>query len=208
VFWRAFAEAGGLSPLPESEREARGVAALAPGSTLRLRGAASESFVKSAELAQYSLIHIAAHAVVSDDDLGGAAMALAPDAQADGYLTAADLAGLDLAAELVVLSGCRTAQGVVVRGEGIQGLTAPLLRAGARAVLATSWKVRDADAARFVERFYRGVAADGRAAPALRRAKLEARGAGVPGSVWAGFVLTGDPGAGFAVPRSSVKALR
>jgi CHAT domain-containing protein len=165
-------------------------------------------FLRRTPLGWYSLIHIAAHAVVSDEDLGGAAIALAPDARADGYLTASDLAQLDLAAELVVLSGCRTSQGVVVTGEGIQGLTAPLLRAGARAVLATNWKVRDADAAQFVERFYRQLALDGRIAPALQRAKLDALRGGTPATVWAGFTLTGDAAAGFTVQRSRVKALR
>lgn len=208
MLWRAFAAAGGLPPLPESEREARSVAGVVSGSTLRLRGAASESFVKSAPLSRYSLIHVAAHAVVSDDDLGGAAVALAPDALADGYLTAADLAGLELAAELVVLSGCRTARGVVVAGEGVQGLTAPLLRAGARSVLATSWAVRDSEAAQFVALFYRELGVDGRVVPALRRAKLDARQSGMPASVWAGFVLTGDASAAVRVPRPAVKALR
>src|SRR5262249_7228649 len=48
----------------------------------------------------------------------------------DGFLSPADLAALRLNANLVVLSACRTAGGVIVAGEGVQGLTAPLLEAG------------------------------------------------------------------------------
>src|SRR5262245_34832792 len=42
---------------------------------------------------------------------------------------------------MVMLFACRTAGGVVVNGEGIQGLTAAFLQAGARSVVATSWRV-------------------------------------------------------------------
>jgi CHAT domain-containing protein len=167
---------------------------------VRLRADASEAWLKQAPLEQYGLIHIGAHAVVSDDDLGGSAVALAPGGGEDGFVTAADLAALSLRADLVVLSGCRTAGGVVVFGEGIQGLTAPLLRAGARSVLATSWTVRDADAARFTSRFYGELERDGAVAQALARAKRAARTAGQPASVWAGFVLVGNPYARLPVP--------
>jgi len=195
LFRRSFAAAGGLPPLPASEAEARRAARVAPLSTVRLRADASESWLKQAPLEQYTMIHIAAHAVVSDDDLGGSAVALAPGGGEDGFVTAADLAALSLRAELVVLSSCRTAGGVVIAGEGLQGLTAPLLRAGARAVLATGWEVRDRDASRFTDLFYRELERDGLVVTALGRAKRAARAAGMPASVWAGFVLVGNPAA-------------
>ncbi len=200
LFRRAFADAGGLPPLPASEGEARRAARVSGGSTVRLRSDASEAWLKQAQLQKFGLIHIAAHAVVSDDDLGGSAVALAPGGGEDGFVTAADLAALSLRADLVVLSGCRTAGGVVVFGEGIQGLTAPLLRAGARSVLATSWTVRDDAAARFTNRFYGELERNGEVAPALARAKRASRAAGQPASVWAGFVLVGDPFTRVAVP--------
>ena len=195
LFRRSFAAAGGLPPIPASEGEARRAARVAPGSTLRLRADASEAWFKQAPLEQFALIHIGAHAVVSDDDLGGSAVALAPGSGEDGFVTAADLAALSLRAELVVLSSCRTAGGVVVAGEGIQGLTAPLLRAGARAVLATSWQVRDREASRFTALFYQELERDGVVVAALGRAKRAARAAGMPAGVWAGFVLVGNPAA-------------
>ncbi|MGH7536669.1 MAG: CHAT domain-containing protein [Gemmatimonadales bacterium] len=71
------------------------------------------------------------------------ALALTPGQGEDGFVTPGELAGLRLDADLVVLSACRTAGGVVVDGEGVQGLTAPLLAAGARSVVATSWQVGD-----------------------------------------------------------------
>ena len=200
TYWRAFSEAGGLPPLPASEREARFATRLASASVLRTGAGASESYARQPGLGDFTLIHVAAHAVVSDDDLGGSALALAPGSGLDGFLTAGDLAALKLNAELVVLSGCRTAGGVVIAGEGIQGLTAPLLAAGSRRVLATGWRIRDADAARFMEIFYRELPLDGQVGAALRRAKLAARSAGMSAAVWGAFVLVGDPLGGF-VPR-------
>ena len=193
LFRLAFANVGGLPPLPASEREARRAGGLARGSTILLREQASESWLKQAPLQQYAVIHVAAHAVVSDDDLGGSAVALAPGGGHDGFVTAADLGALRLNADLVVLSGCRTAGGVLVAGEGLQGLTAPLLQAGAQSVLATIWRVGDGDAARFIDLFYRELARDGAVAPALGRAKRNALSAGLPASIWAAWVLVGNP---------------
>jgi CHAT domain-containing protein len=75
----------------------------------------------------------------------------------------------------------------------VQGLTAPLLEAGARAVVATLWPVRDRETAAFMEAFYAALS-DGRpATDALRAAKLDAIERGVPASGWASFTLVGDP---------------
>jgi len=59
-----------------------------------------------------------------------------------------------LDADLVMLSGCSTALGLIMGGEGILGLTGPLLQAGAHSVVATLWPVSDRGSAEFVKRFY------------------------------------------------------
>jgi hypothetical protein len=82
---------------------------------------------------------------------------------------------------------------VVVDGEGIQGLTAPLLEAGARSVVATSWRVGDRSTTQFVDGFYAAMAKRQPIIEALRAAKLAAMRAGAPPSVWAAFALVGDP---------------
>jgi CHAT domain-containing protein len=79
---------------------------------------------------------LSTHALVDDRALGRTA--LAPGPSGSGLVTPGELAGLRLDADMVVLSACRTAGGVVVDGEGIQRLTAALLAAGARSVVATA----------------------------------------------------------------------
>jgi CHAT domain-containing protein len=188
-----FAAAGGLRRLPYSSEEARGVARVMTNATLRLRDQASEAFLRSAPLRGYRAIHFATHAVVDERSPTRTAMALAPGNGHDGFLGPGDLAALDLDADLVVLSACRTASGVVVRGEGVLGLTSPLLQAGARAVVASGWRVDDRAASGLVTSFYRALGRGLPAGDALREAKLAALRRRAPLSEWAAFTIIGDP---------------
>jgi CHAT domain-containing protein len=190
--------AGGLPSLPGSGAEARRVARYAPRSELRLGADASAAYLLHAPLLDFQVLHLATHAFVDDRALGRTALALAPGGAVavgggSGLVTPGELSRLRLRAALVVLSACRTAGGVVVDGEGIQGLTAPLLEAGARSVVATSWRVGDRSTARFVDAFYAAMAKRQPIVEALRAAKLGAMRDGAPPSVWAAFDLVGDP---------------
>jgi tetratricopeptide (TPR) repeat protein len=188
-----FARAGGLPRLRESGREARSVAGYAAAAEVRLREDASEDYLVRTPLSDFGVVHFATHALVDDRALGGTALALAPGAGEDGFVTPGELGALRLSADMVVLSACRTAGGVVVDGEGIQGLTAPLLQAGARSVVATAWQVGDRSAARFIDRFYRELAAGRPVVEALHQTRLQSIRDGEPPKVWAAFGVVGDP---------------
>ncbi len=196
----AFAQRGGLPPLPASAAEARAAGSLFPGSDVRLGRAASEAALRRLGLDGFSIIHLATHALVDEAALGRSAIALAPGGGEDGFVTSGDLAQLKLDADLVVLSGCGTALGVIVGGEGIRGLTAPLLEAGARAVVGTLWPIGDASAADFVASFYRALGRGQTTADALRSAQLERIAEPAGPRSWAGFEIVGNgmltPGAG------------
>lgn len=193
VLRSAFDAQGGLPRLVGSAREARTVARYAPRADVRLRAAASAAYLKHSALDGYRVIHFATHALVSERVLTRTALALSPGDGEDGFVSPADLAALRLNADLVVLSACRTAGGVIVGGEGVQGLTAPLLEAGARSVVATQWSIGDRATLRLVEAFYRGLAERRPAGDALRTAKLAALHAGIPVREWAAFTIVGDP---------------
>jgi CHAT domain-containing protein/tetratricopeptide (TPR) repeat protein len=190
----AFDRAGGLARLTGSGEEAREVARYAPGGAdIRLREEASESWLKRADLDRYRVIHLATHALVDEASLANTALALSPGGSDDGFVSPADLADLHLDADLVVLSACRTAGGVTVAGEGVQGLTTPLLAAGARAVVATQWQIGDRSTVRLVDDLYAGLARGEPVADALREAKLAALRREAPAGEWAGFTVVGDP---------------
>jgi tetratricopeptide (TPR) repeat protein len=193
VYRQAFSSSGGLPRLGGSAEEARAVSRYGRNPVLRLRDEASEAYLKQAALDSFRIIHLATHAIVDEGTLSRTALALSPGQDQDGFVGPADLANLRLTADVVVLSACRTAGGWVVGGEGIQGLTAPLLQAGARSVLATLWPIQDRSRNTLIEPFYRGLADGLTAAEALQRAKLEAIRNGASPAVWASFTLIGDP---------------
>ncbi|HEU4563447.1 MAG TPA: CHAT domain-containing protein [Gemmatimonadaceae bacterium] len=204
LYRSAFESAGGLPRLEASAREARLVAGYAPRAEVRLREDASAAWLKHAALARFRVLHFATHALVDERSAARTALALAPGEGESGVITPSDLAALQLDADRVVLSACRTAGGVVVDGEGVEGLTAPLLEAGARAVVATGWRIRDRATVRFVRDFYDALASGRPVGDALREAKLSAIRRGAPPSEWAAFAAIGDPTVTVPLLRPSV----
>ena len=80
-------------------------------------------------------------------------------------MTAVEIFGLSIPADLVVLSACETARGKFYRGEGAVGLPRAFMHAGAPRVVASLWKVDDRATALLMKRFYEYLR-DGRRDPA------------------------------------------
>lgn len=186
---------GGFVRLPGAAREARTVARFSASAHLRTGAEASEAFLRTAPLEGYGVLHLATHALVDEASASASYLLLAPGDGEDGLLSPGDVARMPLAPALVVLSGCRTAGGEVVRGEGVQGLTTPFLQIGARTVVATQWPMDDRSGHRLIRDFYRELANGADVGAALRAAKLAAADRGEPPAVWASFTVVGDPGA-------------
>ncbi|HTG34685.1 MAG TPA: CHAT domain-containing tetratricopeptide repeat protein [Thermoanaerobaculia bacterium] len=190
-----------LERLPATRREADAVAFLAPAGevTLDLGLAASREAALAADLRNYRIVHFATHALadLQNPELSGLVLSQV-DAEGhprEGFLGLSDIYELDLNADLVVLSGCRTALGKEVRGEGLMGLTRGFQYAGVPRVVASLWPVQDHATAELMSRFYRAMWRDHLpAAAALREAQRSLRRDPRyrnPYS-WAGFVLQGD----------------
>jgi tetratricopeptide (TPR) repeat protein len=114
----------------------------------------------------------------------------------DGRLTAADINRMDLrGTEVVTLSACVTALGVLRDGDGVQGLTRSFLISGARTVVSSLWNVPDRQTVPLMREFYRGLmsGADREEALWTAREKLRKRYPDQP-RYWAAFVLYGDWG--------------
>ncbi|MFN8549039.1 MAG: CHAT domain-containing protein, partial [Candidatus Eisenbacteria bacterium] len=98
-----------------------------------------------------------------------------------------------------VLSGCETARGELIASEGVGGLRRAFRTAGAGAIVASLWSVRDDDAALWMERFYldhlkehRSTAEAARAASLALREHLLAAGEEPRVARWAAFLAVGD----------------
>lgn len=185
-----------LTRLPYSALEARAVVQnFGEQETISLAGfdATPE---RVAELASTSLkvLHFATHAIARRDSPERSALFLSeygPDGslRADSQLTTADVMRTGLKAELVVLSGCATGDGSMLRGEGVLGLTYGFLANGSGSVIASLWPVEDASTARFMNEFYRAYRAGGHAAAALREAQQRSRANPGAAAVWSSFVV-------------------
>lgn len=197
----ALLELGELRRLPHTGREAEAIAALVPaGRRLLATGAAARrSLVVDGELAAYRILHFATHGLIHPvtPELSGLVLSRldADGGELDGFLGLYDVSNLELSAELVVLSGCHTALGKQIRGEGLVGLTRGFMYAGVPRVVASFWQVRDEATAELMARFYRAMLAEGMpAAAALRAAQLalrQDRRFRDP-FYWAAFALQGD----------------
>ncbi|HUL78413.1 MAG TPA: CHAT domain-containing protein [Vicinamibacteria bacterium] len=171
-----------LATLPRllaSREEAASIARAAPGAAVtvatdfRVNRTTAEEMLRDA----YHVVHFATHGILNDErpELSGIVTSLVDEAGRvqDGFLRAQDVYGLRVTADVVVLSGCETALGRVLRGEGITGLVHAFLRAGADTVIASKWRVEDVATQELMVQLYKQMLAEGaRPATALRRAQI------------------------------------
>jgi CHAT domain-containing protein len=190
VLWQGMA----LGRLPRGQVEARGaLRSLQGGGRLLIGRAATERFLKTADLQGFGVLHLAAHAVVDDDHPSRSAIVLAPGGPGeDGLLQSREIVGLDLSGLVVVLSACRSTGGAVLPGEGPLSLARAFLQAGARAVVGNLWEVRDDEAELLMAAFYRRLGEGATVGAALAAARRERALAGAPAAAWAGTLVVGD----------------
>jgi CHAT domain-containing protein/Tfp pilus assembly protein PilF len=196
-----------LPQLPDTADELNAVArdVDADAADIHLGRDASETTLKHAALAQYSIIYFATHGLVAGDvkGLGEPSLALSipeqPSELDDGLLTASEVAQLKLNADWVVLSACNTIAGERPGAEALSGLARAFFYAGARALLVSHWAVDSEAATRLTTSTFDLLKNEpdiGRA-EALRRAMLaylddRATPRNAYPAIWAPFALIGE----------------
>ncbi|MFL6286663.1 MAG: CHAT domain-containing protein [Pyrinomonadaceae bacterium] len=203
---------GGDSPppiprLPGSLREAKAIMAVVPPheGMMAVGFEANRALVTGEDLRRYRIVHFATHGVFDSErpEMSGLVFSLVDEKgmPQNGYLRLRDIYTLDLPADLVVLSACRTGLGRNIQGEGPIGLTRGFIYAGSKSVIASLWKVDDASTAELMRHFYSALIKDGLPpAAALRAAKeaVRAQERWRAPYFWAGFVLQGEYEGNFA----------
>jgi CHAT domain-containing protein len=182
--------------------EAQQIGSLLPDNErlLALDFDASRALAMSGELASYTIIHFATHALINDSDPASSSVVLSQVDESgrtqNGSLTLHDIYELKVRANLAVLSACKTGLGTNVRGEGIRGLAGGFMNAGVPTVMVSLWPVNDRVTAEFMFRFYklilskRGISG----AAALREVQVEmlADKRWRAAYFWAPFVIQGE----------------
>jgi CHAT domain-containing protein len=182
--------------LPGTVRELRAIASVRPGAELRIGSASTKSGIKAALLAGAS-VHVASHGSHNSQNplfsrmVVGSAQHTGAD---DGHLDVHEILGLQTRSPLVFLSGCETGLGSGTESAFGQGsdegsLAQAFLIAGAETVVATLWRVDDAESVELAKTFYRQLQSGATPADALARAQ---RGAiGQAGYSWAAYTVSG-----------------
>ena len=201
----------GLPPLPFAGRELNAARLLLggqPGDEL-VGAAFTVPAVEHAALSNYRVLHFATHALLPAELRCQAQPAIVTSAPAgassasEALLTAADVMGLKLDADAVILSACNTGgPGGMDGGDSLSGLARAFFFAGARALLVTHWSISDQSSAYLIADTLRRYVArsDGGLAGSLRAAQLgmlDTAGKSLPAELahpfyWAPFALIGE----------------
>jgi CHAT domain-containing protein len=179
----------------------------APASDIVMGAAFTPAAIRGRSLADYRIVHFAAHAVLPAEIRCLAEPAIMASVPATGgadaaFLPASEILGLRMDADLAILSACNSGGEGSGAGESLSGLARAFFYAGARGLIVTHWSVDDTASALLVAETLRRLAGGQlRTADALREAQLAMiadAGAGRLPPVfahpffWAGFALVGD----------------
>jgi CHAT domain-containing protein/Tfp pilus assembly protein PilF len=187
-----------FSSLPDVDTEVRHVARNLDGinKDVYTNEEATEEVFKSLELGNYGIIHFACHSFMDSRNPMSSALVLGRDRnrREDGFLQAREIQRLGLAADLVVMAGCRTGIGPVLSPEGMVGLPRVFFYAGARSVVSALWMVNDKASALFMRYFYSRIREGRGMSKALCLAKRDMLKSPYRHPFfWSGYVLYGDP---------------
>jgi CHAT domain-containing protein/uncharacterized protein HemY len=161
--------------------------------------AATREQLLNLKTADYKIIHFATHGLTDEKrpELSGIVLSRFDEKgqKLDEFFRIQDIYGLDLNADLVVLSACETGIGKEVKGEGLMSLNNAFLQTGAKSVMASLWKVEDGATLELMKNFY-GAMKDKNLTPseALRQAQIKLRENPQYRSpfYWAAFTMQGD----------------
>ncbi|HEY0961506.1 MAG TPA: CHAT domain-containing protein [Pseudomonadales bacterium] len=187
-----------LERLPYTELEANSLKALfRPERTLDFLGRRATLDNLAGDAARNArILHLATHGYFQSTGSDNVGLVLATinerNERVPGFVTLTELFSHRFNNELVVVSGCDTAMGMQLAGEGMMGVTRGFLAQGARHVISTLWPVSDRASAEFMGLFYRNLHESGSVAQALRAAQSQLKA--LPEFrhpyYWAPYVLT------------------
>jgi CHAT domain-containing protein len=190
-----------LYPLPGANEEVTLITKLLNGLKLTDSMATEKAFKKYAP--DFGILHLAMHTIIDNQNpmyskLVFTQWPVAPD---EGLLNTYELYNMDLNAMMVVLSACRSGDGILQKGEGIMSLARGFLYAGCSSIIMTLWNVEDKTGLEIMNHFYHNIKKGKSKNIALRLAKLNYLANAAPPKThpyyWAGYLQIGEQSAIF-----------
>ncbi len=189
---------GDLERLANTAVEAEKITALFPEErTVLLTGeSASRANLAREDIRHAKVLHIATHGyfnAASDDNVGLGFSVVDENGTPDsGFVTLPELFSHDFFNELVLISGCDTAMGRPLAGEGMMGISRGFVAQGVKHVISTLWPVSDRASADFIAIFYRQLLDLGNVSLALQatRNEIQQNPSYRNPFYWAAYVLT------------------
>jgi tetratricopeptide (TPR) repeat protein len=185
-------DSGLRAPIPAVVKEYKDIRRQVKGEFYTEHEATREQFNRSLERAD--IVHVSAHSFLeSGNELPALEFS-------NGKFFLFELYGQAVRPRLVVLSACRTGDGVLSEGEGIISLARGFTGSGAGGIVAGLWNMNDEATASLMAKFYRGLETGEAPATALRAAKLEWLDEAQENALmklpyyWAGSVYAGNNG--------------
>ena len=176
-----------LPNLINSKKEIENLKSVFDGKYFTNDNASKQQFLKNTNNA--NILHLATHANANDS--------ISPWIAFKGErLFLNELYNTQNNAQLVTLSACNTANGIMKEGEGVFSLARGFFYSGSKSVASTLWTVNDKVSSNITRDFYKNLKKGQSKSAALRNAKLtyiESRSLSeVSPYYWASFILIGD----------------
>lgn len=162
--------------LPGALKESQAVAELFKGTVWSGTAATEAQFKAIAK--DYSVFHFSMHGILNDQDpmrshlLFQQSDPTLVDAFNDNTLHMAELYGMELDAQMVVLSACNSGVGRLNQAEGLMSLSRAFAYSGVESIIMSMWSVPDQSTSELMIEFYKQLKKGLSKDDALRAAKL------------------------------------
>ncbi|WP_179318930.1 CHAT domain-containing protein [Winogradskyella helgolandensis] len=176
-------------------KEVSSISKLFENSDVYVNDKASKGSFKSLS-PDYSILHLSMHSFLNDDDSELSSLVFSDDDE-DHELYISELYGLNLNADMVVLSACNTGVGELKTGKGIVSMNTAFTAAGVPSVLSSLWSAPDDATQEIMIAFYKHLKEGSDKSEALQLAKQDYLNTTENELLkhpyyWAGFVVSGD----------------
>jgi len=178
-----------LAELQHSRKEIKDIGKNYQSKTILIDYNATEEAFKLNAIS-FSNIHFATHAKVDPIIPLNSKLYLTPTSNEDGELNLHEIIGMNIKADLVVLSACDTGQEFGV-SENFLSFAKGFLNSGVNSVVASSWIVDDESTALLMKEYYKNLKYFNKS-EALSKAQKQLRKKYAHPYYWAGFSLYGS----------------